>query len=113
VSKNPFQELVIEEFLEGHPRADEWKEWKNALDMRLRDAIATRDSLPTDSPQRGPLEERIAELREQVVALMQEAVITEFVEDSVRASLSRPRRAGAPGSPGTIDEFDLDEAGYG
>ena len=106
--ENPLHEEVIEEFLEGQPRAQEWAELKEALTGRLRDAIAQRDSLPANDPARAGWEDRIAELREQVAALATEEAITEFVEDSVRASLSRPRR---PGDVEDDDEFAID--GFG
>ncbi len=93
---------VIEEFLEGRPRAETWGELRDALAARLRDAVAERDALPEDDPARAALEKRIAALREQVAALAQEAAVTQFVEDSVRASLSRPRPGG---------DWDEDEGG--
>lgn len=88
---NEIEDQVIEDFLEGQPRAEYWRELRDALAARLEDAIASNDA------------ERIAELRAQVDALAQEHAITEFVEDSVRASLSRPR------GPGDIDEFDYED----
>jgi hypothetical protein len=82
---------VIEEFLEGRPRAETWGELRDTLAARLRDAVAERDALPADDPARAALEKRVRALREQVAALAQEAAVTQFVEDSVRAALSRPR----------------------
>ena len=81
---------VIEEFLEGRPRAEAWGELRDTLAARLRDAVAERDALPEGDPARAGLEKRVRVLREQVAALAQEAAVTQFVEESVRASLSRP-----------------------
>jgi hypothetical protein len=106
--ENPLEEQVIEEFLEGQPRAEEWKELTAALQGRLKDAREQRDALPADDPRRADWEARIAELNEQIAVLATEAAITEFVEDSVRMSLSRPRR---PGMDEDDDEFAIE--GYG
>ena len=81
---------VIEEFLEGQPRAEMWRELRETLAARLKDAVAERDALPEGDSARAGLEKRVRELREQVAALAQEEAVTQFVEDSVRASLSRP-----------------------
>ena len=83
-------EQVIEEFLEGQPRAEMWRSLKESLNERLADAVASRDALAEDDPQRAAAEKRVRELRRQVAALAQEEAVTQFVEDSVRASLSRP-----------------------
>lgn len=107
--ENPFEDQVIEEFLEGQPRADEWKELTAALNGRLKDALEQRDALPANDVRRADWEARITELRDQVAALATEAAITEFVEDSVRMSLSRPRRPGGPDEDD--DEFAIE--GYG
>ncbi len=96
------QDQVIEEFLEGKPRADTWRELRETLQARLQDAVAARDAAAPDNPRRSGLERKVRELREQVAALAQEEAVTRFVEDSVRASLSRPR----PFSSGGDDEDD-------
>lgn len=77
-------EPLIEEFLEGAPRAGTWHELHQALALRLEEARTTGDT------------RRIKELEQQVAALAQEEAITRFVEDSVRVTLVRPRD----------DEFD-------
>ena len=83
----------IKDFLEGQPRAHFWRELRETLAERLRDALAERDALPEDDPTRPTREKRVRELRAQVAALAQEEAVTQFVEDSVRASLSRPGAA--------------------
>lgn len=87
---DPDPDQIIEEFLEGRPRAEAWGALRDTLAARLKDAVIERDALPEDDPARVGLEKRIRTLREQVTALAQEAAVTEFVEESVRASLSRP-----------------------
>lgn len=82
-------EPVIEEFLEGAPRAETWGELRKALSLRLEAARSEGDQAHID------------ELEEQVAALAQEEAITRFVEDSVRVCFVRPRTADAH-----YDEFD-------
>ncbi len=72
-------EPIIEEFLEGAPRAQTWGELRQALAQRLEEAYSTGDT------------RRIKELEQQVAALAQEEAITRFVEDSLRVTIARPR----------------------
>ncbi|MBC7807359.1 MAG: hypothetical protein H7145_14565 [Akkermansiaceae bacterium] len=82
---------VIEDFLEGQPRAARWREYRLALQTRL-DAAKEKVALTAEgSGERTELDDRIKELREQIRVLAEEEAITQFVEDSVRSSLSRPR----------------------
>jgi hypothetical protein len=98
------QDEVIEEFLEGQPRANYWRELRESLHGRLREAEAELKDVPTGDQNRANVEKRVEDLREQVAALATEEAVTQFVEDSVRASLSRPRRPG---------DFDIeDDEGY-
>jgi len=89
---------IIDEFLEGAPRAETWRELRQTLADRLRDARETLNRAPENSPNRTLLEKKVRELREQVAALEQEEAITRFVEDSVRATVARP-----------LPEFDVEE----
>lgn len=70
-------ERVIEEFLEGKPRASTLRELRLALEQRLR----RLEEDPSTPP------EQIQELREQVRVLYEEELITQFVEDSIRFTL--------------------------
>ena len=94
------REEVIEDFLDGEPRAATWRELKEALASRLKYALDDLKASNPDSPDHTALVEKVAELREQIAALAQEEAITQFVEDAVRSSLSRPR---------PFPEFDEDE----
>ncbi len=71
-------ERVIEQFLDGKPRASTLRDLRLALEAKLR----RMEQDPSTSP------EQIEELREQVRVLMEEELITQFVEDSIRFTLS-------------------------
>lgn len=71
-------ERVIEEFLDGKPRASTLRNLRLALEAKLR----RMEQDPSASS------EQIQELREQVRVLYEEELITQFVEDSVRFTLS-------------------------
>ena len=91
---NTFADPVIDEFLEGQPRADTWRELCETLQARFKDAKAELAGVAEDEPRRAVLLRRVSELRAQVAALAQEEAVTRFVEDSVRASLTRPHSLG-------------------
>ena len=97
---------IIEEFLEGQPRAEYWRELREALAGRLTEAVAYQKTLDTDTPDYAEATERVEELREQVTALHLEEAVTQFVEESVAATVNRPRRPRLP------DGFEPPE-GYG
>jgi len=85
------REEIIEDFLDGQLRAAKWRELRIALQTRLDRAKEQLATLSPTSSERGEIEERIAELKTQVRALAEEEVITQFVEESVANSLTRPR----------------------
>ena len=101
---NDEQDAIIDEFLQGQPRSETWQSLKETLAARLADARAARDACDEDDPRRGPLERKVRVLAQQVRVLAEEEAVTRFVEDSVRASLARPRLPG--------DDEEDDEAGY-
>ena len=88
------EDTVIEDFLEDQPRAHQWREMRETLQVRLRDAITVCDNAAPGSREKTAAERKVRDLRDQVEALRTEEAVTQFVEDSVRASLSRPRHAG-------------------
>lgn len=71
-------ERVIEEFLDGKPRASALRDLRLALEAKLR----RMEQDPSASP------EQVQQLREQVRVLYEEELITQFVEDSIRFTLS-------------------------
>lgn len=83
------EERIIEDFLQGQPRAQQWREWKEALKKRLSYLRKELSSLPPEASveERGSLEQRIQETQEQIYALEIEEIITQFVEDSIRLAL--------------------------
>lgn len=97
----------VDEFLNGTPRAETWRELREALTGRLRYASENYDAVKIDQPDdpRLPeLKKRLDELKNQVAVLAEEEAVARFVEDSVRASLYRP-------TPGllSIADYDSDE----
>ena len=94
------QDQVIEEFLEGHPRAEYWRELRETLTDRLKDAIIERDAAGPDAPTHAALDKRVRELQTQVAALATEEAVTQFVEDSVRQSVTRPHY---------VEEIDIED----
>ncbi len=80
-------ESTVDEFLGSKPRAAELAELRGALQARLEKMKVTfaRSRDPGESSR---LEKEIATAQRQIEALVQEELITEFVEDSVRATAS-------------------------
>jgi len=79
------EQRVLEEFLEGKPSAAQLREWKLLLRERLKRLLEERravDGVPAR------LDAEILELQKQIEILEREELITEFVEDSVRATLT-------------------------
>ncbi|MEI6433021.1 MAG: hypothetical protein WCP07_12615 [bacterium] len=104
ISPGVTPDAVIEEFLEGEPRAEFWRELRESLQERLSSAVENLGQITPEHPDYKAQETRVAELRQQVRALATEEAVTEFVEDSIRRTLNRPLRFGAV----YMDEFDED-----
>jgi hypothetical protein len=80
------EQAAIDEFLSGKPTSDRLREWRDTLRQRAK---RLRQELRTaDQAQASALRARLAELERQIAALDEEALITEFVEDSVRVTLA-------------------------
>ncbi len=80
------EDKAIREFLGERPDAAQWRQWRETLEERLRRLLAARAGAPSEA--QAELAGRIAELRNQIAALEQEELITEFIEDSVRVTLA-------------------------
>ena len=80
-------EQVIDEFLEGGPRAEDLAQMVQALQSRRRAFVLERDAALPD--QRRQWEEAIREIDEQIRVLREEEAITRFVEHSIRATINR------------------------
>ena len=85
-------ERIIEEFLGGHPRAAEWRTLRQALEERL---IGLRRQRQRESEEGGPperlaaLDTQIAALDRQVATLETEEAVAQFVEDSLKYTLTQ------------------------
>lgn len=84
---------MLEEFLGDTPRAAEWRELRRALVDRRRGLRGQRE-VEADPAALAALDAQISALTRQIGTLETEEVVARFVEDSVRASLSRAPRLG-------------------
>ncbi|MFM7321811.1 MAG: hypothetical protein ACKO5K_09845 [Armatimonadota bacterium] len=82
---------AVDDFLEGNPRAEDWRRLRLALENRLSDLRAHLASTPRGDSTHARARRQIVELEAQVDALRQEEAVSRFVEDSVRATISLPR----------------------
>lgn len=83
---------VIDEFMEDAPRAREWRAMREALQERLK-SLRLEIKAATDIETVIALQRRVSQTQEQIAALKQEEVVSQFVEDSLRVSLARPMTA--------------------
>jgi hypothetical protein len=81
---------VINDFMGGKPRANQWRELRLALETRLADATQQLAATQTGSSEHKSIQRKVKEMKAQVNALLQEEAISQFVEDSVIATVSRP-----------------------
>ncbi len=81
-------ERLIEEVLEGHPRAEQWRQWREALEERLQKLLALKEKGICEYED---LEERIEELKRYIAVLREEEIITEFVEQQVRMVVGKAK----------------------
>ena len=87
---HPAEDAILSEFLGDAPRASQLHELVETLRTRLQIFTAERDALPESDPQRKSLDKKVKELKGQLTVLVEEEAVSTFVEDSVRATLSRP-----------------------
>jgi hypothetical protein len=81
---------VIDDFMGGKPRANQWRELRIVLEARLAD---TKMQLAVTSPgsrEHRSLQRKVKEMTAQVNVLIQEEAVAQFVEDSIIATVSRP-----------------------
>ena len=81
-------EQLIEQVLEGHPRAEQWRQWREALEERLEKLLELKAKGIVEYPN---LDERIEELKRYIAVLREEEIITEFVEQQVRMVVGKAR----------------------
>jgi hypothetical protein len=85
----PYEEEIenaIDEALAGRPRAQDLAEMIAALQLRRETFLREREAASTPQ-QKLEWERRLREVEQQIAILRQEQAITEFVEDSVRATV--------------------------
>jgi hypothetical protein len=95
------EDEAIREFLGDRPEATQFREWREVLQRRLASLEADRKKAVAIG---GPgssagLDGRIAQLRKQIDALLEEEAVTQFVEDSVRVTLAMGAAAETVGDP--------------
>ena len=79
---------LIEQVLEGHPRAEQWRQWREALEERLEKLLELKAKGIVEYPN---LDERIEELKRYIAVLREEEIITEFVEQQVRMVVGKAK----------------------
>jgi hypothetical protein len=80
------EQVAIDQFLGKDPSSAQLRQWRETLIARSR--RLRRELKEADPNQQAALRARLAEMSRQIAALEQEAMITEFVEDSVRVTLA-------------------------
>jgi flagellar biosynthesis regulator FlaF len=98
----PDADLAIDSVLGENARSSELQELIDALAQRRR-VILREAERTTNAQERIRLEARLAEMSIQLEVLRQEAAISSFVENSVRATINKKP---APLNYDLQDEFD-------
>ena len=86
--EQPSEAAVIDEALGDNPRASQLRLMRAALEERRNGLRKEQEPLANDSD-RSKLQARIKTLNKQIEALRQEEGVSEFVETSVRLTLSK------------------------
>ncbi|MCS7253303.1 MAG: hypothetical protein RMK18_00725 [Armatimonadota bacterium] len=81
-------EMLIDEALGGEPRSEQWREWREALEERLRHLRQMRSKGIVEFEN---MDELIRDIEEKIKVLREEEIITEFVEQQVRALIGKLR----------------------
>jgi uncharacterized membrane protein YheB (UPF0754 family) len=81
-------EQLIEQVLEGHPRAEQWRQWREALEERLEKLLELKAKGIVEFPN---LDELIEELKRYIAVLREEEIVTEFVEQQVRMVIGKAK----------------------
>jgi len=76
------REETLDQMLEGGPRSESWRVWREALERRLADLVKQKEGL-SDPTSLAEVDEKIAEMEAQINALATEEIISEFVESEV------------------------------
>jgi hypothetical protein len=81
---------VIDDFMGGKPRANQWRELRIVLEARLADTKLQLAATSPGSSAHRSLQRKVKEMTGQVNVLIQEEAVAQFVEDSIIATVSRP-----------------------
>ncbi len=81
-------EQLIEQVLEGHPRAEQWRQWREALEERLEKLLELKAKGIVEYPD---IDQLIEELKRYIAVLREEEIITEFVEQQVRMVIGKAK----------------------
>ena len=81
---------VIDDFMGGKPRANQWRELRIVLEARLADTKLQLVATSPGSSEHRSLQRKVKEMTAQVNVLIQEEAVAQFVEDSIIATVSRP-----------------------
>ncbi|MCS7263261.1 MAG: hypothetical protein NZ805_00340 [Armatimonadetes bacterium] len=92
-------EQLIEQVLEGHPRAEQWRQWRQALEERLEKLLELKAKGIVEFPD---IDQRIDELKRYIAILLEEEIITDFVEQQVKMVLGKAKLEQALGE--SLDE---------
>ena len=80
------EEKIIDEFMGDSGRAEQWRAMRESLEDRLR-ALKAERAASTSTEASAALDRKIVQVAQQVAALETEEVVSQFVVDSVRATL--------------------------
>lgn len=81
---------VIDDFMGGKPRANQWRELRIVLEARLTDTKLQLAATSAGTSEHRSLQRKVKEMTTQVNVLIQEEAVAQFVEDSIIATVSRP-----------------------
>ncbi|MBW3622408.1 MAG: hypothetical protein KY468_03250 [Armatimonadetes bacterium] len=102
------RERMVEDFLQGGPRSEEWRQWREALEKRLLNLKQQR-SEGGEGVDSSALDGMIEETEAQINALATEEIISEFVESEIELSLNTIEREEETGGFGGFGENGHEE----
>lgn len=82
---------IVDDFLGGNPRAEDWRSLRIVLEGKRADLRARLQQTERSDPSLARLRRAVDEIETQIDALRQEEAVSQFVEDSVRATIALPR----------------------
>jgi len=75
------REGALDQMLQGGPRSQAWRQWREALERRLTDL--RRQKSDASGPDAAEIGAKIEEMEQQINALATEEIISEFVESEI------------------------------